>query len=139
MKQIMILFCVIFSFMTHTGASHMSIKYPEMDMNNKCKTPKGEDGKCLRISDCNPQDRFLYITEDRRTTQFLRYPIWIHVNTFYIVCFFCRDSACGFEINTPKICCTRNKKHVKSTTLTKILNRVNGLKIGWMKNSRLMP
>ena len=44
--------------------------YPNVD--KSCTTPNGDDGECMRISDCNPEDRFLYITEDKKTTNFLR-------------------------------------------------------------------
>merc|ERR1711915_303308 len=60
---------------------------PEADDNPFCKTPKGEEGSCLIISACRPDDKHLYITKDGRTTQYLR------------------DSACGFDGNSPKICC----------------------------------
>ena len=33
----------------------MPIKYPGMNMNNKCQTPKEKDGKCAKMSDCNPE------------------------------------------------------------------------------------
>ena len=48
-----------------------TLLYPEED-NPFCTTPLGEDGECIKISECVPEKRFLYITEDRRTTLLLR-------------------------------------------------------------------
>ena len=46
--------------------------YPEDQSEEICQTPRYEDGKCMRISDCIPENRFMYITEDRKTTDYLR-------------------------------------------------------------------
>merc|ERR1711915_697358 len=79
--------------------SIIALDFPTIPPNGlPCKTPKEEDGSCVVISKCRTEDRALYITDDGRTTQYLR------------------DSACGFDVNTPKICCvtesstTRPKK-----------------------------
>eukprot|EP00092_Neocalanus_flemingeri_P049433 GFUD01056801.1.p1 GENE.GFUD01056801.1~~GFUD01056801.1.p1 ORF type:complete len:131 (+),score=21.85 GFUD01056801.1:21-413(+) len=75
-------------------------------VDSSCQTPAGENGKCIRITDCVPVNRSRYITEDKITTNFLR------------------ESACGFDMNTPKICCREDeirpvfevRKEIKETT-----------------------
>ena len=52
-------------------ADETTLFYPKQD-NPFCMTPSGEDGECIKISECVPENRFLYITEDRRTTLLLR-------------------------------------------------------------------
>ena len=37
-----------------------------------CKTPNGEDGMCVVIGQCRPEDKELYITKEGKTTQYLR-------------------------------------------------------------------
>merc|ERR1739838_80257 len=76
--------------------------YPETQMDKPCRTPRFEEGSCVRISDCVPENRYLYIGEDRKTTKYLR------------------SSACGFDVNTPKICCPYDEiRGFKTTKRTK--------------------
>merc|ERR1711872_203789 len=78
--QVMILLLMIKSI--------VAPNFPTIPPDNlPCLTPKEEEGLCVVISKCRTEDRGLYITDDGRTTQYLR------------------DSACGFDVNTPKICC----------------------------------
>ena len=44
--------------------------YPEDHIEEICQTLRYENGKCVRISDCISENRFMYITEDRKTTNY---------------------------------------------------------------------
>ena len=62
----------ILSLMNIKLTTSARIVSPDEDFDTFCKTPKGEDGSCLVISACRPEDKHLYITKDGRTTQYLR-------------------------------------------------------------------
>ena len=106
MKPLIYLVCTVV-LLVNTAAVPVenSMLYPTDNLNNRCKTPKEEDGRCVKISECEPEDRNLYITEDRRTTDYLRYPVFYRYTILFHVFAF-RESACGFDTNTPKICCS---------------------------------
>ena len=69
-KSIFVKSLVIFIFwLIVTGSFAFHTPKPEKIRN--C-TPKEEDGRCVKISDCSPVDRYVYINEDRKTTEYLR-------------------------------------------------------------------
>ena len=62
MKQNMIiLLFTLVSFVPLSIAIPPSVFYPEDQMGEFCQTPRYEDGKCVRISYCRPENRFQMI------------------------------------------------------------------------------
>ena len=70
-KKDLLLHSFLINYISNCIAGQTTLFYLE-EKSPFCQTPSGEDGECIKISECVPENRFLYITEDRRTTLLLR-------------------------------------------------------------------